>query len=69
MADKKSNFKGVAHTKESKECLVCGRLFFNNKSYASRGIWDEVKYCSDRCRRNKNKVKETGIKLIPAKKI
>ncbi len=69
MADKKSNFKGVAHTKESKDCIVCGRLFFNNKSYSSRGIWDEVKYCSDRCRRNKKSVKETGVKLIPVKNI
>lgn len=64
MADKKSNFKGVAHTKESKDCLVCGRLFFNNKSYSSRGIWDEVKYCSDRCRREKNKAKLMDKNII-----
>jgi hypothetical protein len=51
--NKKSNFKGVAHTTESKECIVCKRLFYNNKSYKSRGIWAEVKYCSDRCRKNK----------------
>lgn len=57
---KKSNFKGIAHTKESKECVVCSRLFFNNKSYTSRGIWDEVKYCSDRCRKEKNKGREIG---------
>lgn len=64
MADKKSNFKGIAHTKESKECLVCNRLFFNNKSYTSRGIWPEVKYCSDRCRREKNKLKEAKKDIV-----
>jgi hypothetical protein len=62
--NKKSNFKGVAHTKESKECLVCGRLFYNNKSYISRGIWSEVKYCSDKCRREKNKIKLETKKIL-----
>lgn len=68
MADKKSNFKGIAHTKESKECVVCNRLFFNNKSYTSRGIWPEVKYCSDRCRREKNKIKNE-INKFAVKKV
>jgi hypothetical protein len=58
--NKKSNFKGVAHLAESKECIVCNRLFFNNKSYKSRGNWSEVKYCSARCRNNK-KVVKSGI--------
>jgi hypothetical protein len=60
---KKSNFKGVAHTTESKECLVCNKLFYNRKSLSSRGNWAEVKYCSDRCRKNKGMLK-TGVTKI-----
>ncbi|MEM6649988.1 MAG: DUF2256 domain-containing protein [Pseudomonadota bacterium] len=31
-----------------KNCVVCGRPFTWRKKWAS--VWDEVKYCSDRCR-------------------
>ena len=67
--NKKSNFKGVAHTKESKDCLVCGRLFFNKKSLSSRGNWEEVKYCSVLCRKKKNSIKDNSINRIIAPKI
>ena len=53
---KKSNFKGIAHTTESKECIVCAKLFFKRKSLSSRGNWAEVKYCGERCRKNKNSI-------------
>ena len=66
---KKSNFKGIAHTLESKECLVCKRLFYNRKSLSSRNNWDEVKYCSDRCRRDKNKAKLLDKNIIQKPKI
>ena len=36
-----------------KTCAVCGRPFTWRKSWAK--VWDEVKYCSDRCRSERNK--------------
>jgi hypothetical protein len=32
----------------SKPCATCGRPFEWRKKWAR--VWDEVKYCSDRCR-------------------
>ncbi|WP_160131021.1 DUF2256 domain-containing protein [Kordia antarctica] len=37
----------------SKLCKVC-QLPFNWRKKWER-VWDEVQYCSERCRRNKNK--------------
>jgi len=34
--------------KETKICLTCGRPFTWRKKWKAN--WDEVKYCSDRCR-------------------
>jgi hypothetical protein len=45
---------GSKHKKgalESKICPVCRRPFSNRKKWSSRGIWDSIKYCSERCRR------------------
>ncbi len=39
--------------KESKICQSCGRPFEMRKSLSKN--WDQVKYCSDACRKNKNK--------------
>jgi len=36
---------------EFKLCLVCGRRMDYRKSWAKN--WNEVKYCSERCRRQK----------------
>ncbi|MEO5571889.1 MAG: DUF2256 domain-containing protein [Bacteroidia bacterium] len=36
-----------------KICVVCNRPFTWRKKWST--IWDEVKYCSDKCRMNKNK--------------
>ncbi|MDR9403240.1 MAG: DUF2256 domain-containing protein [Halothece sp. Uz-M2-17] len=36
----------------TKTCVVCGRPFTWRKKWAD--CWDEVKYCSQRCRRNKS---------------
>ncbi|MEM6739485.1 MAG: DUF2256 domain-containing protein [Pseudomonadota bacterium] len=33
----------------SKVCATCGRPFTWRKKWAD--VWDEVRYCSDRCRR------------------
>ncbi len=35
----------------SKPCTVCGRPFAWRKKWEK--VWDDVKFCSDRCRRNK----------------
>lgn len=37
----------------SKSCLTCGRPFTWRKKWEKN--WDEVKYCSDRCRSQRNK--------------
>jgi len=34
-----------------KICATCGRPFSWRKKWEK--VWDEVKYCSDRCRRGK----------------
>ena len=36
----------------SKTCVVCHRKMEWRKKWAK--VWDEVKYCSERCRRKKN---------------
>lgn len=36
-----------------KPCMVCGRNFAWRKKWEK--MWDEVKYCSDKCRMNKQK--------------
>ncbi|MCS7052229.1 MAG: DUF2256 domain-containing protein [Ignavibacterium sp.] len=35
-----------------KTCVVCKRPFSWRKKW--KLVWDEVKYCSQRCRKNKN---------------
>ena len=36
----------------SKMCIVCNRPFSWRKKWEK--VWEEVKYCSDKCRGNKN---------------
>ncbi|MGY4495517.1 DUF2256 domain-containing protein [Pseudomonas sp. TE3610] len=36
----------------SKTCVVCGLPFTWRKRWA--GCWDEVRYCSERCRRHRS---------------
>ncbi|MDX1905967.1 MAG: DUF2256 domain-containing protein [Bacteroidia bacterium] len=38
-------------TLPQKTCLTCGRPFSWRKKWEK--VWDEVKYCSERCRRQK----------------
>ncbi|MGA0232156.1 MAG: DUF2256 domain-containing protein [Saprospiraceae bacterium] len=38
-----------------KICVVCGFPFKWRKKWARH--WDELKYCSEKCRRNKNQKK------------
>ncbi|MEL6445202.1 MAG: DUF2256 domain-containing protein [Bacteroidota bacterium] len=54
MAKKRSGSpRYTKSTLPSKTCAVCGRPFDWRKKWAD--VWDEVKYCSERCRRNRNK--------------
>jgi len=39
--------------KETKICKNCGKPFENRKKWKSRGIWDKVLYCSEKCKRSK----------------
>lgn len=59
MAKKKKqlNAKYTKSNLPSKVCEVCDRPFEWRKKWAD--CWDEVKYCSDRCRRRKKQAKDT----------
>ncbi|MCX5946511.1 MAG: DUF2256 domain-containing protein [Cyanobacteria bacterium] len=35
----------------TKVCAVCGRPFQWRKKW--KAVWDQVRYCSDRCRNNR----------------
>lgn len=37
----------------TKICSICGRPFTWRKKWQT--VWDDVKYCSDKCRKNKTK--------------
>jgi hypothetical protein len=44
-----SSFKGNKRYLPTKPCATCGRPMTWRKRWAKN--WDEVKYCSDACRR------------------
>ncbi len=41
-----------------KTCATCGRPFTWRRKWAK--VWDEVRYCSDACRRNRPRNDEAG---------
>jgi len=43
----------------AKPCLACGRPFTWRKKWER--VWDEVKYCSDRCRSAGAKAPRDGV--------
>jgi len=49
----------MKHRKKSdlpaRDCVVCGKPFVWRKKWAA--VWDEVRYCSERCRRAKSHCK------------
>jgi hypothetical protein len=52
---KQPNLKPDRYTKSTlpqKTCLVCARPFEWRKKW--KDCWDDVKYCSDRCRRRRS---------------
>ena len=46
-----SGFKGNKASLPSKTCAVCGRTMTWRKRWEKN--WEEVKYCSDACRRSR----------------
>ncbi len=46
-----SGFKGNKAALPSKPCVACGRPMSWRKRWAAN--WDEVKFCSDACRRGR----------------
>jgi hypothetical protein len=44
-------FAGNKSFLPSKPCVVCGRTMTWRRAWAN--TWDDVRYCSERCRRNK----------------
>ena len=49
-------FKGNKAHLPSKPCAVCGRPMTWRKAWAKN--WDDVKYCSDACRRQRRSIRE-----------
>lgn len=47
-AGMKAGFKGNKQTLPQKICVVCARAMTWRKAWAKN--WEQVKYCSDRCR-------------------
>ena len=43
----------ISHKKEYKTCPSCSRIFYNRKKWGQRGIWKDVIYCSNGCKKNK----------------
>lgn len=55
---KASGFKGNKAQLPSKPCLACGRPMSWRKAWARN--WDEVRYCSEACRKNKPRAPAPG---------
>ncbi len=51
MPNKTPDFRGNKAALPAKPCQACGRPMSWRKKWARN--WDEVKYCSDTCRRGK----------------
>ena len=54
MTAPRQGFKGNKASLPSKPCAVCGRPMSWRRAWAKN--WDEVRYCSDACRRRKGAV-------------
>ena len=58
MSAPRHGFKGNKAALPTRPCVHCGRPMSWRKAWASN--WDEVKYCSDACRRGKVPVPGAG---------
>lgn len=47
----------------TKTCITCGRPFTWRKKWEK--VWDEVRYCSDRCRSTRPQSAPGGAKRQP----
>lgn len=45
-----------------KTCVACGRPMVWRKAWAK--TWDEVKYCSDRCRKERGQAAATHLRKV-----
>ena len=43
----------------SKICVICGLPFYWRKKWEK--VWDDVKYCSERCRRSRPSTPNPGL--------
>jgi hypothetical protein len=50
----------------TKICAVCGRSFQWRRKW--KDVWDEVRYCSERCRRDRHRLRERGSELKPGQR-
>lgn len=50
---REAGFKGNKAALPSKPCLACGRPMSWRRRWARS--WDEVRYCSDACRRSRGR--------------
>ena len=58
MTEARRSFRGNKQSLPSKPCQACGRPMTWRKAWAQ--TWDEVRYCSDRCRaQRKNQAAKT----------
>ncbi|MGB0572774.1 MAG: DUF2256 domain-containing protein [Alphaproteobacteria bacterium] len=49
---------GHKRDRRTKICPICNRSFTWRRRWAA--CWDTVKFCSARCRKNRNQNKDTG---------
>lgn len=55
MSADRPGFKGNKAALPSKPCAVCGRPMSWRRAWAKN--WEAVQYCSEACRKNRNKAK------------
>ena len=53
-----AGFKGNKQSLPQKPCAACGRAMVWRKSWAKN--WQEVKYCSDRCKSDAKRSKKSA---------
>ena len=58
MTSARPGFKGNKAHLPSKPCAVCGRPMTWRRAWAKN--WDEVRYCSDACRKRKGGAAPAG---------
>ncbi|MBT3637120.1 MAG: DUF2256 domain-containing protein [Opitutae bacterium] len=47
--------------RQSKVCLQCGRPFENRRKWVLRGIWDQILYCSAKCRKLRRNPRKESV--------